>query len=198
MIFREADHTYWLDGVELPSVSEITSYLPDDKFDDVDENILEVAADRGTEVHYLTTLIDNGIDIDGEYPSNLQGYIGAYRLFLSEHDVSFFLTEQPIYSLAERYAGTPDRIGFVDGFVTVVDYKCVAQVNKPKVKIQTNAYKKAYEEMYGFAVERLLCLQLMPDGKYRLYEVAIDDTELNACLILWRATKKKHGRGRID
>jgi hypothetical protein len=197
LTFDADTHTYYLDGAEVPSVSEITKPLSAYKYADVDENVLEAAADRGTEIHFITTLIDNGEDIDGEYPAEYGGYIEAYRLYLSEHNVVHIARETPVYHPGRLYAGTPDAISIVDGEIAIVDYKCVASVNKIGVKTQVNAYKAAYEALEGLKIERLYCLQLMNTGEYRLYAVTIDGTEFDACMTLWAAFKKKQPRGKI-
>lgn len=44
----------------------------------------------------------------------------------------------------------------------------------------------------------LYCLQLLPDGRYRLYPTAIDDTEFMACYKMHIAMQKKQKRGKIE
>ena len=49
LVFNEAEHKYFVDGVEYPSVSEIIKPLGDDVDEDSDlELVFESAAERGT------------------------------------------------------------------------------------------------------------------------------------------------------
>ncbi len=197
LVFYDEGHRYEVDGEEVPSVSEVAKPFSAYKYDQVDETKLEVAADRGTEVHALTQAVDDGEDLTGEYDLALEGYLEAYRLYLLEHSVRHIARETPIHHPTLRYAGTPDAVSLVDGTLAIVDYKAVASLNKPGVKAQLNAYRLAWEATTNTTVDRLYALQLMPDGRYRLYPVAMDDASFLHCLALWRECTKKHPRGAI-
>ena len=96
------------------------------------------------------------------------------------------------------YAGTLDRMGFVDGAYGIVDLKTNSVIKKNLVKAQLNAY---YDLVLANGLkrpERLWCLQLCESGRYRLYDVKIDPTEFKACLILHASMKKRHGRMKIE
>ena len=113
LIFHEETHTYELDGVKLPSVTEILS--PFSGNDNISPAVLQHAAHRGHLVHEYTELIDYGTppeDID--IVPELAGYVSAYLRFLRDWQPTWELIEQPVHC-GKAYAGTLDRYGEVVG-----------------------------------------------------------------------------------
>ena len=51
LTFEEKQHQYWLDGMQIPSVSEIMKPLSAAQYQEVDQEVLNKAAHRGTAVH---------------------------------------------------------------------------------------------------------------------------------------------------
>lgn len=184
-------HRYELDGKEVPSVSRILRFLRQDVYADIRQDILDDAAKRGTSVHEACETLDKSgtVDID----DGIEGYVRAYVRFLREHNCEWSAIESPIANRKFWYAGKPDRVGIVDEKLSIVDIKAQSSIHKTLVKAQLNAYKLCFED-----VESLFCLQLMRDGKYRLYDVSIDASEFMSCLVLHNALSKKHRRGKIE
>ena len=109
-----------------------------------------------------------------------------------------FRSEKPMADPIRKYAGTLDRAGYLDGYFSIVDLKTNQAVKKSLVKAQLNAYYLLAMANHIGPVDRLWCLQLCENGRYRLYNVKIDETEFRASLELHKALKKKHGRMRIE
>lgn len=193
--FYEENHVYELDGVVIPSVSEILRFLSREVYGDINTYILDRAAERGTAVHDATQQIDQAgaCEIDG----HLTGYVEAYAAFIRVEQPEWLYTEKPFAHPTMLYAGTPDRAGTIRGQRAIVDIKTNAAIKKPLVKAQLNAYRELLIP-HGFTAEALYCLQLMANGKYRLYAAAIDNTEFFSCYNMHYALKRKSGRGRID
>ena len=87
------------------------------------------------------------------------------------------LVEHPVASERHLFAGTIDRIGTLDGMLSIVDLKTSAAVN-PLTALQLAAYQQAYNEaahrgasdpLRAWAQKRF-AVQLRPDGSYRLHE----------------------------
>ena len=195
ILFDAASHTYTVGGYIVPCVSDIIAvYGKEIEEGDDLELVMDAAAERGTVCHKVIEQFLRGEH--PEYPDEYEPYVDAIRLFLAEHRIEPIAIEQPIYSVKNNYAGTPDLLCMFDGFTALLDYKFVAQVAKTKVKAQLNAYCKAYEEM-GVYPEVMYAVQFLKDGTYRLYPVKYDDTELELALHLWRLRHKKHPRGAI-
>lgn len=196
LLFYDADHRYELDGVELPSVSEIIRFLSREIYQDAEQYRLDQAAERGAKVHRALELLDKLGEVEAE--EVVLPYCQAYLAFCRDHRVNWELIEKPLASAELGFAGTLDRAGYVDDRRCIVDLKTTATVKKPLVKAQLNAYELLSQANGRPASEALYCLQLNKDGTYGLYNVTIDDSEFQACLLLHRALRKKHGRMMIE
>ena len=51
LTFDPEKHIYRLDGFIIPSVTQVMKPLSDEKYKDVDQEVLDAAAKRGTAVH---------------------------------------------------------------------------------------------------------------------------------------------------
>ena len=66
-------------------------------------------------MHEATQFDDEG-DLDGStLEPELLPYVEAWRKFRRECHLVIALIEQPIHSPKYRYAGTPDRFGWLNG-----------------------------------------------------------------------------------
>lgn len=65
--------------------------------------------------------------------------------WFEEHELLPLRMEAPVWSATHGYVGTDDFIGYVDGVLSVVDYKTSADIY-PEVWLQTAAYQAAYVE----------------------------------------------------
>lgn len=195
--FDEDKHEYRIDGVAVPSVTEICKPLGADTEDSADlENAMDIASDRGVTCHKVLEMLLNG-ETDIEYPSAYEPYIDAVRLFVGEHNICPYAIEKALYSVSMSLGGTPDLLADFDGVLSILDYKFVAQIAKSKVKGQLNGYRIMYNELNVYP-EQLLAIQFLKDGTYRIYPVAMDDTEFMLCYQLHQLKNKKHARGKID
>lgn len=196
LLFFDENHEYTVDGAVLPSVSHILRFLSKEMYQDVNQYVLDKAAERGTAVHQACEILDKykTVECDDEYVPYLQAYIR----FIKEHNVQWSEIEKRFYHKERMYAGTIDRFGIVDGIQSLVDIKTLCTVHKTVVKAQLNGYNDMRISNGLDQADKLYCLQLMKDGKYRLYDTAKDMTEFDSCYNLHMALAKKHGRGIIE
>ena len=192
LLFYDDKHVYELDGVKLPSVSEILRFINREVYKDIAQYTLDNAAERGKAVHLACEQIDRFGEC--EISDNLSGYVKGYIKFLKDNECEFSLIEKALAH--EDFAGTIDRYGLINGKKAILDIKTVSAVQKTLVKAQLNLYKMLVEHN-KHEVEELYCLQLKKDGKYTLYPVSVDTTESIACLMLHKAMEKKYDRGKI-
>lgn len=186
--FFDKGHIYMLDGERLPCVSDLCRFLHREIYQDAPVWQMEAAAERGTAVHSATECLDKlgTVSVEEEY----RPYIEAYAAFRREHDVKWELIEHATYHPAHRYAGTIDRYGMVDGFITLLDIKTTYRVYKPLCSASLNLYRMMLEAR-GKGVERLLILHLRKDGSYKLIHFDFDDTVPLALITLHTALKKR-------
>lgn len=186
LIFREEDHKYFLNGEEIPSVSELTRFLSREVYGEADPIALDRAAEKGTAVHNaLQTLDEKGeVEVSSEY----DGYIQAYLKFRAEHDVEWREIEWMVHT--DKYAGRIDRYGYVDGKACIVDFKTTSRITKAHEVLYT-----AGQSLYRMAVndrpvDMSYILQLKSDGTYKLIPLNYDTALASACLILHNAFAK--------
>lgn len=180
--FDEEKHEYSVNGVRIPSVSEILSPLSAERYGELNPWMLKAAAAKGTAVHESCELIDYGVEPDED--PEIDGYLLAYQTFLLEHDVEWEMIERLVgfyrglpfddeFGELPLYAGTLDRFGMVDGEPTVVDIKTYASMSTDaqlSASCQTALYKDAIESKGAFVMKRAI-LHLRKDGTYRLVDL---------------------------
>lgn len=161
LTFRDEDHTYTLNGLEIPSVTTLMKPLSAEAYKTVDPDTLNKAARRGTAVHNaLENYAKFGIeDIDPD----LRGYFDAFLNWWELRKPEPIATEHRLYHKIMRYAGTADLICLIDGKVTLVDYKTSSQVNTKMCAVQLEGYDRALES-HGIEIENRLILHLSKNG----------------------------------
>lgn len=186
--FQEKGHIYTLDGVELPSVSDLCRFLHREIYKDAPAWRMEAAAERGTAVHKATQELDatGRAEIEEAYLP----YLKAYKAFLQKCSVTWTMTEKAFYHPELGYAGTIDRYGQIDGEAALVDIKTTSQLYNPLCRAQTNLYRLLLIAN-GFPVDRLYILHLKRDGKFRLAHMEQDEPLAYSLITLHNALRKK-------
>lgn len=197
--FNEEKHQYLVDGVPVPSVTQLVAPLGED-FDEPDElmeQALDAAADRGVTMHaYIAHRLSGGAAEDFELPTVYAVYAEGVEQLLSEHSIVPLIVETPMPG--DGYAGTPDLVCEFDGAVAVLDWKFVSTIAKSKVGAQLAGYLDLCE-CNGIFPEELYAVQFTRDGSYRLYPVEPEPNALAfaVCRHLYAIKTRKHPRGRI-
>lgn len=201
--FDEATHTYTLDGKELPSVTHIIRYLAVDKANNADPNAAAIARERGTLVHQEAMLFDYTNSFSSAINSDCAPYLEAYVQFVRDYKPGWELIEHQMGNKTLGFAGTLDRFGLIDGEYAILDIKTSYKVDMPSLSAQLTAYRSLLYKEYSPAkwdeiLENglnLYGLQLMRDGKYRLYKCdeSVGDILFQSCLKIYRATKAMKG-----
>lgn len=188
LMFFDQEHKYTLDGEELPSVSELCRFLSREIYGDISQWRLDNAAQRGTSVHKTLEVLDKYGKVDVQ--DDILPYVQAYLKFRKEHTVEWQKIEYALHHPQDRYAGTIDRYGAVDGIPTLLDFKTSYTVHKPLCAASLNLYRRMLE-FSGDPVERLYILHLQGDGTYKLIPFDRDDALPSALLTLHNTLKKK-------
>ena len=158
--FDEKTHIYRLGETVLPSVTTVIreAGLMDATFWNSE------ACNRGTRVAKMTAYLDQGdLDESTVDPAEL-GYLNAWRRFLSESGFEVGGVEQLVY-MADRAAGTLDRIGLLNSVSAIIDIK-TGQASAWHA-VQTAGYSM----LSGRRHRRYACY-LGDDGTYKLVQHA--------------------------
>lgn len=194
----ETMHVYRYNGVIVPGVTSLLGLLH--SFANVPPEVLEIAKERGTDVHAMTHMEDES-DLDeprlkAECPS-IWAYLPSYRQFKRDCTPKWRSIEEPIFHRVLRYATTPDRLGeftykgkrLTD---TVLEIKTSA-TSHPVWGLQTMAQAQAA----GRPSARRFSLQIFPEGSptpYKLREwTKPSDWSAFVSLITLRTWKEENG-----
>jgi hypothetical protein len=142
LTFDAATHTYTLDGVPVPSVTQILRASGLIDFTGIPESILEAARVRGTTVHQAIAYFNDG-DLDLEqfridFPDYV-GYLEGWLSFCQQRHFVSVLSECRIASRRHQIAGTIDCLGELDGEAVLIDYATGRPQDVAK-DLQTAAY----------------------------------------------------------
>lgn len=176
--FNPDKHEYRVDGVLMPSVTDILDTLTAKHYGGINPAVLQAAAVRGTMVHERLEEIDYGF-FDGMVEYEISGYCKAYLSFLRTYKVDWRGIEQIVYEPILGYCGTVDRWGDIDGERCVVDFKTYTQPTRENylsLMGQTAAYTYALIAQDGIAESyrkvKKYGLFLRKDGTFRLVDCA--------------------------
>lgn len=160
-------HLYTLDGINIPSLSEILKAAGISNYDGVPDSVLERKKIIGRAVHYACELSDKSTLDDSSVKPLIRPYLDAWVDFVKKEDVEFKYIEESIASRKLWFATTPDRIGRFRDKPTDFEIKTTATI-LPSAEIQTMAHIIAYNETYPKdRITDRLVVQLKPDGTYK-------------------------------
>jgi len=175
ILFTEEGHEYTLEGIHVPSVSELMSPILSDF--EIDPKY----AERGTAVHNLTELWDNGLYFPELADDELAPYMLAYEDFHDTYDVEVIEMEEIVFNPRLMYAGRLDRLWMIDGAEHLTDIKtggkykqhlfqnCAYQMALPvRTRILSNLYLNPFnfrlhewkqeEQVYGYKMVEALSM----------------------------------------
>ncbi len=170
--FDAPTHHYTMDGVRIPSVTQVLAPLY--TFAGISRDVLNAKAALGTAVHRACELLDKD-DLDEESDAGraalepIAGYLNGYKKFKSEKRLVIVANEQRLFHPVHRYAGQIDRSYAMEGHVWDVDLKSTVAIS-PIVAVQTAAYTEMLRANGRTQTARRGALQLFPDGNYKLHE----------------------------
>ena len=127
------------------------------------ETLRQQAANRGKVIHKLIEARFRGEEV--ECPSDLTDFWEQARKILGAiGEVSAI--EQPVYHSRLQYAGTLDLLANWQGVLTLFDFKTSHREKRSKwlsdARLQIAAYRGAYEQLFGTAIEQGLVIVISP------------------------------------
>lgn len=156
MDFHDETHTYWLGDTQYTSVSDTLTYFSA-SFDAIPANVLEKAINRGNQIHSFLEWYCENLDKreaiekkykDHEYFPYFQRGMNKIDNYLS-NGWEILATEQLMYSIPDKVAGTVDLLLYRDGEVKIVDWK------SGSLKIQNYAQIGIYKHLFLKSLSRL-------------------------------------------
>lgn len=196
--FIEEGHKYLLDGVEIPSVTQICKPMTVDVVENAKPWLRDAAARRGSDIHEICAEIDIGEEPN--IPYQYASYVKAYLDFKRDYGLSttWNAIELPIASANLGVAGTIDRLVVIDGKVTLIDIKTGSTIDRALLTAQLCGYLDILLEpdcTYKYAPSvsknkyQLWGLQLKKDGNYRI--IKCDYSNIFELLLVLHARKER-------
>jgi len=166
--FDKDSHTYWIDGVEVPS---ITAMLDNCCYFD-DTYWREECAERGTMVHKLTADYDTGaIEEPASVENKWKGFLLAYVKAMRDlGKPRWDSVEEARVSPSYRFGGRPDRVGKLWAAVSVLDLKTGGVYDWHGIQTALQAILVAEEYKLPPTSIVRYGLNVKDNGKYSLIE----------------------------
>lgn len=157
--FFEDEHIYLVDGVIVPSVSQVLDYKFGHKYDSVSPAVLNRAAERGTKVHEaIEHFCKDGVDDGSKELRNFRflQYKYGFHVHASELPV---IIEHDGLTIAGRF----DLQLVINGEYGGADIKCVSALDKERTAYQLNLYRLGVKQCYGVDWKFLKAIHLKGD-----------------------------------
>ncbi|WBK39951.1 exonuclease [PinkBerry-associated phage LS06-2018-MD08] len=151
--FVEESHTYLLNGVVIPSVSEIIS---DDTYASIPPHILENAAKRGSAVHLASEMIDKGKKpkLDSSFAEWVVQYLRFKLSWINKNynqQIAYDSIETIVHT--NEYGGTIDRVILDGDDYVICDIKTTSKLYKDKIALQLGGYAYAHSLMNNVSLD---------------------------------------------
>lgn len=183
LTFDPETHTYTLDDLTVPSVTEVlrgAGLIAGSAYADTR------ALARGTAVHSACHYLDEGDLDEASVSREIEPYVRAYRRFLADSGFKVGEIERRVWSRLHGFAGTLDRTGELCGRQVLFDIK--SGPAEEWHSAQLGGYAIALAESCGLRVVSRFCLHLAADGKFSIREYHAPDShrQFLAALAAWR------------
>ena len=151
--FDEVSHAYTLNGVVLPSVTQIMKRLSQEYYTDINPQVIINAGKRGTKVHQAIELYETM----GVYDEQVKDYVLQYLRVKSAY--KFTPLKQELMLTNGVYCGTVDMIATMNDKLVLIDLKATSKINDILVEVQLAGYKQLLSDN-GIEVEDCYVLHL--------------------------------------
>ena len=169
--FLEDTHTYLVNGIIVPSITQILRKRFGHKYDGIPAELLNERARYGTVVHKaIEVWCRNGDDCDLPEVRN-------FKFLQKIHGFAVHRNEVPVILYREGEpcaAGRLDLILEKDGQLAVADVKTTSALDKEYLGCQLNLYRTAYRQSYGEDCGKLYGIHLRGD-KRKLTEIPVNE-----------------------
>ena len=152
--YIEETHQYLINGVLVPSVTQIINRIYPNKYTGVPESVLNRKADFGTHVHEAVQNDSN------EGLTMLEDMCFQEWVRLRDsHNIQAVEQEQIVH-YKTLFAGRFDMVAYVNYYLCLVDIKTTATLDTDALSWQLGMYKMAYDK----PIENCYCLWLPKKG----------------------------------
>jgi hypothetical protein len=169
LVYRDLDHSYWVDGVRIIGVNEALNEAGLKDFSGIPPDVLENARQRGIAVHSACHFHDeDDLDLESLSPE-IVPYVNAWARFKMEAGVEIVECETAHFHPGFGFAGRLDRVVIIGHKRGILDLKTYRPDSMTGVQLSAysmlvNDTENSTLPMYRWG------LWLKNTGKYSLHE----------------------------
>ena len=169
--FIDDGHIYLVDGIEVPSITQMLRKKFSGKYAHVSEKTLQEAADKGTAVHEaIETYCETGEDSVLRELQNFKFLQRQYKFEVLQNEVPVILFDDDMPIAAGRL----DMVLKMNGEIGGADVKRTSALDKEYLFYQLNLYRVAYRQCYGVEWKFLRAIWLR-EKKRKFVTIRIDE-----------------------
>lgn len=167
--YYEKEHIYLVDGVIVPSVTQVVDFQHGHKYDAVSPAVLNRAAERGTRVHEA---IEKYCKTGEEEPI---AEVHNFKWLQKRNGFEVVANELPVLIDFEdlTIAGRLDMVIKMSGHLGGVDIKSTSTLDRERTALQLNLYRIGYRQCYGADWQFIKAMHLKDDTR-RMVDLPIN------------------------
>ena len=170
--YVDESHLYVVDGILVPSVTQILKYKFGGMYAKISPSVLQNAADLGTAVHEaIEKYCKTGEESEFPEVHNFQFLMDQYHFQPVNNEVPVILFGKNGHPLA---AGRLDLVLKEMDHMGLGDIKRTSALNKEYLAYQLNIYRIAYQQCYGTPIDFLRGVHLREDVR-KYVEIPINE-----------------------
>lgn len=159
--YIDETHTYLVDGIILPSITQILKIKFGNKYNNVSQDVLQRASELGTATHKaIEDYCKLGIEADCKELRNFKFLQKQFNFEVIDNEVPIilFYENKPVACGRLDLVLGDEEIGLILG-----DIKRTSVLDKEYLAYQLNLYKIGYEQCYQNEIKALKGLHLRED-----------------------------------
>lgn len=171
--YIDETHTYYVDGIKVPSVTQIVAAILPSPYGDVEPTVLQQAANRGVALHKEIELYEKHQLLGSSIEFNNYLFLKKYHRIQSLDNEKLVIIEHEGRVVC---AGRLDMIiqsELIKG-TGIGDVKRTSNIHFDHLRLQLNLYRLGYMQSYGQSIEYLKCFHLRK-FVYELIDIPIDE-----------------------
>ena len=176
--YFDDEHVYLVDGVIVPSITQILKYKFGGKYNGVSKSVLQKASEKGTMVHEaIEKYCKYGYESDLPELRNFKFIQRAYKFDVIENEVPVILSFDGKPVSAGRLDLVIEKIGedgVLHGERGIADIKRTSTLDKEYLAYQLNLYRIAYQQCYGTKIDFLKGIHLREE-KRKYVDIPINE-----------------------
>ena len=158
--YIDETHTYLVDGVIKPSITQILKVKFGNKYDSVDKDVLQRASELGTATHKaIEDYCKKGIVTDLKELKNFIFLKNTFKFEVLDNEIPIilFVENEPVA------CGRLDLVLFDKDVFCLGDIKRTYTLDKEYLAYQLNLYRIGFQQCYGIKIKGLKGLHLRED-----------------------------------